>query len=61
MAASPVEDKKKKKTYKKLPSIYQLKFLRNIFKWSLFILFDFLSELGTMEGAEGRVRWGVEG
>ncbi len=50
----------------KLPSICQLSSCGNIFKWTLFILFDSLSEPGTMRRELGqwrhsgpllRVRW----
>lgn len=37
----------------KLPSICQLSSCGNIFKWTLFILFDSLSEPGTMKGGGG--------
>lgn len=40
----------------KLPSICQLSSCGNIFKWTLFILFDSLSERGTMRRELGQWR-----
>lgn len=45
-----------KKNPKKLPSICQLSSCGNIFKWILFILFDSLSEPGTMRREQGQWR-----